>query len=450
MEKLISVVLILCVMCMLISAMATESPGLPEIRITLANGVTIDQINSGSKDTKYPGNFVEIQEAEGKDFSGYDDVELKGRGNFTWECGNKKPYQLKFDTKISILGMPKAKKWILIANYADVTLMRNKLAFDLALQMGFPAPESHWVDLYVNDSYLGNYLLCEKNEIGKGRVELKDDYGVLCEVDGNYGTKEDYYFTTAVNGNVIVLSDSVADDLGEENAKSELAFFMFQNKINAFEELLYSDTATWNEIAALIDVDSFIKYYFLQELCENSDGCYSSLYLYSDGVDDVIHLGPAWDFDIAFGQFNCDERGGNPTIDYTSNIITYQSKDSVDWFNRLLHHEEFNDLAILMYNEEIKPIFMGIPQMVADYMAEENFMVSVNRNFERWDKLLGHKSVYGQDAHSYASTYESEVQYMLDWIRDRLQYMNDRYKTGSKFYHYQPIESVQRDSFSAA
>jgi len=442
MKKVLSVLLSLCILCTILpAASAADDDVLPCISITLKDGLSLSTINSGSKDTKYGGNQLCLVDADGT-VSSYDNVELKGRGNFTWNYCSKKPYQIKFDEKVSVFGMQKAKKWILTANYADVTLLRNKLAYDLAGEIGLLAPDSMFVDLYVNDEYIGNYLLSEKNEVGKGRVELSDDYGVLCEVDGNYGTSEEYYFKTAIKQNVIVLNDSKADDLDKSDSVSLAAFKAFEQKLNSFEALLYSADATWDDIAQLIDVDSFIAYYFLQELCEDSDGCRSSFYIYSDGVDDVIHIGPVWDYDIAFGQFDCEERGGDPQIDYTNNIRQYQGSISVGWFNRLFRHEEFNDLAVDKYNSTIKPAFMNIEQMVADYVNAPGFAASVSMNFEKWTSLLGCRSLYGSNAHAYKSTYGEEVEYMLDWIDTRLQYLNSRYAPGSDYFHSYSAEHV--------
>lgn len=105
---------------------------LPSVSFTL-NGVTLDEIQAGSKDVKYKGNSVTISQAGGSDLTDTD-VEFKGRGNTTWTL-DKRPYQFKLSSKAKVLGMDKAKTWLLIANRQDTSMMRNKAVYDLATAM---------------------------------------------------------------------------------------------------------------------------------------------------------------------------------------------------------------------------------------------------------------------------------------------------------------------------
>ena len=100
---------------------------------------------------------------------------LKGRGNKTWDDGEKKPYEIKLQAKQSLCGMPGAKKWALLANSFDPTKAKNKLAFDLSKAIGMEyAVDSDWVDLYINGYYWGNYLLCTEPDIGDEGLSIKD------------------------------------------------------------------------------------------------------------------------------------------------------------------------------------------------------------------------------------------------------------------------------------
>lgn len=106
---------------------------LPSLRLTL-NGTTLDQIHQ-DKDVKYPGNDLVLTDGDDV-LTGT--VEIKGRGNSTWREYAKKPYQIKFSKKTSVLGMPAAKKWILLANASDDSMIRTRLVYDAAEQMDFP------------------------------------------------------------------------------------------------------------------------------------------------------------------------------------------------------------------------------------------------------------------------------------------------------------------------
>ncbi len=143
--------------------------------------------------------------------------EIKGRGNYTWTLA-KKPYQIKLDGSKPVLGMGAAKTWILLANYADASLMRNKLAYDLGASLGLHgSPDSRWVDLRINGEYRGNYLITEKVEVKKNRVELASPQGILAELDHRGdGSQpgypaEDYWFHTATSNSTFTLKDAKSD-----------------------------------------------------------------------------------------------------------------------------------------------------------------------------------------------------------------------------------------------
>lgn len=204
MKKKFSILLFFAVLLFLTGCVTTEleTEQIPEysfkeVRVTLENGVELSEINNGSKEIKYACHITLVDESG--NVEDYSDCEMKGRGNYTWNNSEmvKKPYQIKFSSKVDVFGLGSAKKWVLLANYADGTLMKNKLVLDLADKIGMPySSDSEWVDLYVNGEYAGNYLLCEKVEVGKNRVNLKSEYGILAELDNVYGTEEDLYYIT--------------------------------------------------------------------------------------------------------------------------------------------------------------------------------------------------------------------------------------------------------------
>ena len=109
-----------------------EDRGLARININL-NGVSLEEIDAGSKEIKYKGNALDLYD-RGQIYK-YDDVEVKGRGNSTW-AQVKKPYQIKFVNRVDLLGLGKSKKWVLLANYLDDSFLRNDIAFNLAEMLG--------------------------------------------------------------------------------------------------------------------------------------------------------------------------------------------------------------------------------------------------------------------------------------------------------------------------
>lgn len=223
---------------------------LPSVSFTL-NGVTLDEIQAGSKDVKYKGNSVTISQAGGSDLTDTA-VEFKGRGNTTWTL-DKRPYQFKLSSKAKVLGMDKAKTWLLIANRQDTSMMRNKAVYDLANAMGEWAPDGRWVDVWINGSYQGCYLLCEKVQVGTNRVELEQEDGILAEADNIYYNGEEYWFTGNQSGTHFTLKDSAADDLDEQDSATLKAWSGFETALDEFEDVLYASDKDWNIISSKID-----------------------------------------------------------------------------------------------------------------------------------------------------------------------------------------------------
>lgn len=117
---------------------------------------------------------VLYQEADGSITYNGSLTQLKGRGNATYSSEyRKKPYQLKLSQKVSLSGMGKGKTWILLANATDTTLLRNQVTYQLARAMGLPySVDCRQMELYVNGEYRGLYLLTEKIQISKSRVNI--------------------------------------------------------------------------------------------------------------------------------------------------------------------------------------------------------------------------------------------------------------------------------------
>ena len=97
--------------------------------------------------------------------------------------------------------------------------------------------------------------------------------------------------------------------------------------MSRFEDLLYAEDKDWDQISSMIDVDSFVAFYLLEEFSENPDSCRTSLYMYQDGPNDVLHMGPVWDFDKALGYAQKKKYGGDPKRDYVSQIQEYMGTE---------------------------------------------------------------------------------------------------------------------------
>lgn len=249
-------------------------------------------------------------------------VNIRGRGNSTW-YQDKKPYRLKFDKKISLFGLPKAKSWCLLANVFDATLMQNTIAAKAAELIGLYYP---WhtipVDVILNGNYRGSYILTEKTGINSGSIDINEETSVLWEMDTNFD--EELQFMSPKLNLPVMLKDPAMDSI------------TFLNRKQDFLEM--EDAIVKGQPWEKIDKQSFIKYLIINSLALNHEITYPrSVLLWKERPDDKYHFCPVWDFDWAFGKHFPDMMGqrhgydgellpGNCWID----LIVAASPDFID------------------------------------------------------------------------------------------------------------------------
>lgn len=386
---------------------------LPSVSIDL-NNTTLNEIHK-DKNIKYGGNSVYIADANEQDssynFSSVNDVEIKGRGNTTWGGHDKKPYQIKFKSKTSVLGMGEAKKWVLLANSFDASLLKNNIGFTLAEKLGLETSEFRYVDLWIDGEYLGNYMICEKVEIGKKRLNLTDPKGILVELDNAYYADEDVYGSTN-SGKYFTLKESVADDVDSSNSIAKGAFNDFIKCINDFENKLFNKKLKWSDLEKYIDVDDFVNYYILNEYISDVDGLYSSVYFYKDGDNDKIHIGPVWDFDSAFGG----RTAGLATDGLGTLQVGYAA--SLNYYQYLFSYSEFTEKVTNRWSS-ISTEFKTINEYIdAQYAFLSN---SADMNYSRWNQLG--KVVY-PIFNRFSKSYRGACDELINWNQKRYTFLN--------------------------
>lgn len=206
----------------------------------------------------------------------------------------KKPYRIKFDEKQRVLDAPaKAKKWTLINNYGDKTLMRNLLAFELSKRLGMPyTPYGAAVDVLLNGEYKGCYQLCDQIQVHKGRVDITEmtpqdndgaalTGGYLIEVDA-YANREKSWFNSNAGNPVTIKSPD------EDSITSQQKAYI-KNFFNSME---------W-DMGGYLDMNTFLRHFLVGELSGNTD-TYWSVFMYKYRNEDMLYTGPVWDFDLAF------------------------------------------------------------------------------------------------------------------------------------------------------
>ena len=328
------------------------------------------------------------------------DVRIKGRGNSTWSLP-KKPYKLKFDKKQSLLGEPKDKEWVLLANYTDKTAIRNELAFFMSRMSQLEyTNRTHFVDLVLNNVYVGTYQLGEQLKISEDRVNVGDD-GYLLEVDAK-AAADDITFKTPHIGEPINIKEPDVE-VGSE------AYDYVVKYLNGVDSVLFSDnfTDSLNGYAKYLDVSSFVEWYLINEIAKNNDACfYSSCYM-NLSRGGKLKMGPIWDFDIAFGNVNY--LGNN-------NPDGFWVKKRVSWYSRLFMDENFVAKVKERFNYfyENKNILFNEINENANYLK-----YSVVENNAVWNTLYE----YTWPNYAIWGSYDNEVAYLKQWLNTRMEWL---------------------------
>ena len=227
-------------------------------------------------------------------------AEIRGRGNVSWDYYPKRPYRLHFSQQTSLFGEKAQKNWVLLALYNDFSYSKDRLAFGMAERLGAAfAPCYHYVELYINGSYMGLYLLTDQVEEAKGRVNVQYAFDAdtvevpfLVELDA-YAPKE------GVEGVDWFSVRGFFYSVKYPNAKERYTdeqFDFIKGYIETVDALCYREGVTMAELSEYIDMPSFIDYYIVQEAMGQAEINWKSVYM-SRTYDGKLTMGPVWDFD---------------------------------------------------------------------------------------------------------------------------------------------------------
>jgi hypothetical protein len=368
--------------------------GLPIINISIDGGASID-----SKDDYI---FGTVSVDGGRGFSDFPEsiIEIRGRGNSTWE-NPKKPYQMKLDSKEEFLDMPKDKKWIFLAEYSDKTMLRNRMAFEMGYISNLDwTPKSTFAEVFINDTYNGTYNITQKVEESNRRVALGDT-GYLLEIDQIFRLDpDDVYFET----------DRFLLNIKEPNlVAGDPQYVYIRDLIRQFEAALFANnfadpTAGY---APFIDLPSFIDWYLISEITKNVDSVsFSSIYL-NVMPNEKIKMGPLWDFDLSFGN-----------VDYADSRYAegFWIKNN-PWYSRLFEDPAFvaqiqSRFAYFRANQDL------MLQKIDSYAAKLKW--AQQENNDKWQTI----GTYVWPNPVVYDTYQEEVDHMKDWYVQRMNWLD--------------------------
>ncbi|TAN39435.1 MAG: hypothetical protein EPN25_11650 [Nitrospirae bacterium] len=362
----------------------------------------------------YIGGHLSIM-PNGADASiAYDgDIQIRGRGHSTWLMP-KKPYRIKLNNKAALFGFPASKDWVLLANYADKTLLRNVVAMELSSRLGMAyTPRSRSVELYLNGAYQGTYLFMESIKVAPGRVPIPSMSST--DISGEALTGGYLMEFTLRRDEIVSFTTPqglpVAISSPDPPTPEQLTYI--SRYVNKAEDALFSNSFTdpENGYRPYIDTASFINWYLVNEVFSNVDAYfYSSCYFYKDR-NGKLFMGPAWDFDLGAGN-----------VDYSDARYPqgwYVRRAS--WINRMFQDPFFAQQVKARWNAIKTTQLDTLFAFIDDHAA--HLEKSQRNNFRRWP-ILG---AYVWPNPVIPGTYQSEVDYLKSWLSQRIAWMDAQF-----------------------
>ena len=430
---------------------ALYNTGLPVVRIN-THGKSVNR-----RDTWVYYTTIRIEMPDGTVNYESDSLSLKGRGNGTWTETNKKPYALKLNSKAKILGMHKQKRWCLLANYKDRTLLRNDAALWLSRHTHMPYTVSgRYVELVWNGNHMGNYYLCEQIRIDNNRVDIAEpnlsdpeNGGMLVLIDDflDYTSSDrqdkspmvGFRSTGSDNRYKLpyVLKDPDEDESGNLLTSSSPTYQYLFNYVKNMEDAIYglksNTNSNWQQY---LDIDRAIDYVLIQEMTMNHDSYNTwpkagphSAYLYKDAGGKLCY-GPVWDFDYhtftlySDAAYSSGSSSENPRLRQWELLKMDNKGNNKYYFADLVKYDPVFKAKLLERWNEYKYVWKnGLPDYI-DMMAD-SIRLSESYNDTRWAE---NKSLtnYRQNG-DYNLTFDQAVEAMKtafyrrwDWIDQNL------------------------------
>lgn len=410
------------------------SSNLPIVIIN-TNGQTITETeNVVNMGVIYNGQARNYVTDTWNEYNGLTRINIRGNTSKNFE---KKSFALELrdglgeEFSVPLLGMPSESDWFLVASYVDKTLLRNQLTYDLYRQMGHYAPRTKNVELVINGEYQGVYALLERPKRDDDRIDIEkvnitDNFypqitgGYIFKIDrrdedgwnsllpGNSPTNSHFYYQ------YVYPQDSVITP----TQKTYLKDFM-----DSLETTMNSSNfaSTTEGYSKYINTLSFVDYFIISELSKNIDGYRLSTYLYKDNIANggKVHIGPVWDYDLAW--HNCNYGNANDPAGWE-----YQLPDTdfpaPTWWGKFMEDPNFKNALSCRWNE-LRQTVINV-NYLNNYLDVNAALLNEaqQRNFKQWPTLGSYISPNPQT--QVGATYQAEIQDVKGWIAGRIPWMD--------------------------
>lgn len=424
-----------------------KSENIPAMFIDTASG-SVESLYDEDKKVKEAASMRLVDDAGKKCYAG--DMEyIRPRGNSSWYFP-KKSFQIKLIDDVGLLSMQSAKKWILLSNYMDDSLLKNEIVFRYAENYStVPSIDGRFVDLYMNGDYLGNYYLCEKVEVGANRLDLTDLEAATEAVnpDSNYSEASLYvsgdgrikatqgltnpaditggYLVECIPNDKYEKADNAFQTINRECydiispcpatvEQAEYICGIFDEMETAMAQEDGINPATGRHFSEYLDLDSWTSKYVMEEVFHNPDAAFASMYFYKerDSVDPLIHSGPMWDYDRAIGS-----QGYHA---YYLDDPRQVGKFGI-YVRQLMRFDEVSSMVYEKLKNQLAPYVENLAR--ADiYKLNQLIRASAEMDTVRWGNVAG-----------YYVDRNASVEYLDYFLKAKTKYLQDVWLGGENY-----------------
>ena len=313
-----------------------------------------------AKENEEKGHIVSLDNYGKVQYSGA--MTISGHGN-AWQFYEKRAYDIQLNNKGVLAGMDANSHWKLLHLSNDGDKIHSKLAYDIAEILGSEyVPQTTWANVYLNGEYYGMYLLATAV---RDQDVFKTDDAVLLEKDlaDRYGIEE---HIVSEEGNGFTIHRPKYPD---ERRKEEIL-----QMVQRIEDSIASGEMD----ERLIDVDSFVIQFLVDEITINGDGFETSAYVYQPAKGKPLYAGPPWDYDAAFGEAL---HGGKNHANTEGSVLDGEHTE-LTWYQKLYDNPEFVKRVADKYRyamPQLRELYEETIDLYAEYIEG-----SVRNDYVRW------------------------------------------------------------------
>lgn len=394
-------------------------------------------------------------------------IRCRGNGTYTYD---KKPYRIKFDSKTNMFGLnhnAKAKSWVLLAEYADQSMVRNSTAFYLGNSL-FNYSNNYSsdympVNLYLNGQYHGLYVLAEQQQANASRIKINEaakdytgtDIGYLVELDSR-AEEEEFYFSVgkgsssgwgpttgdSLDGATLVAKKYAVKTDCYSNSQVNYIKNYLSNVYYALYKAVHGDglfvldennnlvaspyKTQYETLNSIIDLESVFKMYLLCEYMKDIDVGFGSFYMWVDFSSTSkyrrLTFGAPWDFDWSSGNVN-DSYVASSSGEYNS-----QSRGNYNpWFFMFSKTDFFKSMFKKYYSVFKNSQILENAIDNANYFASA-FKSDYEKNYAKWKNLGKITPKYTPDIASSFKKHQDAVDYLTNWLNSRKKSLDSIFK----------------------